>query len=68
MCMNCGCGQPNERHGNEANITLDDLRRAGEANGQDLDQTIGNMEQAYHESPEAQQVAAGHQHAHQGAR
>ncbi len=36
MCMNCGCGLPNEDHGNEANITADDLRRAGEANDQSL--------------------------------
>ena len=36
MCMNCGCGQPNEDHGNPANITADDLKRAGEVNGQSL--------------------------------
>ena len=36
MCMNCGCGQPHEDHGNEANITADALRRAGDVNGQSL--------------------------------
>lgn len=36
MCMNCGCGQPHEDHGNPANITADELRRAGDANGQSL--------------------------------
>ena len=36
MCLNCGCGKPNEDHGNPANITADDLRRAGEANDQSL--------------------------------
>ncbi|HEX3265496.1 MAG TPA: hypothetical protein VHR16_07490 [Candidatus Limnocylindrales bacterium] len=36
MCLNCGCGQPNEDHGNAANITADDLRMAGEANDQSL--------------------------------
>jgi hypothetical protein len=36
MCMNCGCGQPNEDHGNPANITAQDLQRAGDANGQSL--------------------------------
>jgi hypothetical protein len=34
--MNCGCGEPNEDHGNEANITADDLRLAGEVNDQSL--------------------------------
>ena len=36
MCMNCGCGQPNEDHGKPANITATDLARAAEANGQSL--------------------------------
>jgi hypothetical protein len=36
MCLNCGCGKPNEDHGNPANITADDLRRAGEANEQSM--------------------------------
>lgn len=36
MCMNCGCGEPNEDHGNAANITAADLRHAGEANDQSL--------------------------------
>ena len=36
MCMNCGCGQPNEDHGNPANITAQDLQRASDANGQSL--------------------------------
>lgn len=45
MCLNCGCGQPNERHGNDANIILDDVRRAGEANGQSLEESLRNMGQ-----------------------
>jgi hypothetical protein len=36
MCMNCGCGQPHEDHGKPENITLDDLQKAGAANGQSL--------------------------------
>ena len=36
MCMNCGCGQPNEAHGKPENITLDDLRAASRANDQSL--------------------------------
>ncbi len=44
MCMNCGCGQVEERHGNQANIIADDLRRAGEANGQDLSTTVRHLQ------------------------
>ena len=36
MCMNCGCGLPHEDHGNPANLTAEDLARAGEANDQGL--------------------------------
>jgi len=36
MCMNCGCGEPENDHGKPDNITADDLRRAGDANGQSL--------------------------------
>ena len=36
MCMNCGCGLPHDDHGNPANITAEDLARAGEANDQSL--------------------------------
>ena len=54
MCLNCGCGQPNESHGNEANITLDDVRRAGEANGQSVEESLRNMGMA------ARQVVTGH--------
>jgi hypothetical protein len=53
MCLNCGCGELNEKHGNEANITLDDVRRAGDANGQSVEESLRNMGMA------ARQVVAG---------
>lgn len=28
MCLNCGCNQPSNRHGNQANITAGDLQAA----------------------------------------
>jgi hypothetical protein len=62
MCMNCGCGKPEDRHGNDANITMDDLRKAGEANDQDVDQVMANIEQAYHSTDESRQDARGHAH------
>jgi hypothetical protein len=43
MCLSCGCGEPNERHGNEANITMDDLRRAAEAANVDPEQAADNV-------------------------
>lgn len=48
MCLNCGCGQPMEDHGNPANITIEDLTRAGEAN----DQTTRESAQHIYETVE----------------
>jgi predicted solute-binding protein len=31
MCLSCGCGEPNESHGNPDNITQDVLQRAADA-------------------------------------
>lgn len=33
MCASCGCGQPNEDHGNPAHITLDQVQQAAQAAG-----------------------------------
>jgi hypothetical protein len=46
MCLNCGCGKPNEDHGNSANITADDLRRASEANDQSLRESAQHIVEA----------------------
>ena len=31
MCLSCGCGEPNERHGDDRHITQDDIDAAAEA-------------------------------------
>jgi hypothetical protein len=36
MCMNCGCGRPNDDKGDSANITAADLRGAADSNDQTL--------------------------------
>ena len=43
MCMNCGCGKPDDDHGNPANITAHELRRAGQANGQSMRTSAQNI-------------------------
>ena len=59
MCLNCGCGEPNETHGNDANITLDDVRRAGEANGQSVEESLRNMGSAARQVVMEQQGQSG---------
>ena len=46
MCMNCGCGQPNEDHGKPANITAEHLRRAGAANDQSMRESAQHILEA----------------------
>jgi hypothetical protein len=43
MCMNCGCGLPDETHGKKENLTADVLRRAGRANRQSLRTTAQHI-------------------------
>jgi hypothetical protein len=43
MCMNCGCGRPNDDNGNSANITAADLQRAADANRQTLRQSAQHI-------------------------
>jgi hypothetical protein len=41
--MSCGCGKPNERHGNPDHITLDDLKRAAKAANIEPEQAADNI-------------------------
>ena len=41
--MSCGCGKPNDQHGDEANITYDQLERAATAAGIDLETASDNI-------------------------
>lgn len=43
MCMSCGCGVPNESHGNPDNITLDDLKKAAKAANIEPEQAADNI-------------------------
>jgi hypothetical protein len=46
MCMNCGCGLPNESHGKKENLTAEALRRAGSVNRQSLRTTAEHILQS----------------------
>jgi len=43
MCASCGCGKPNDDHGNSANITLEDIERAATAAGIPASQAADNI-------------------------
>ena len=44
MCMNCGCGEYNERH-KSSDITLDDLQKAAEGQNMDVETAADNIHQ-----------------------
>ena len=31
MCLDCGCGEPNERHSDDRHIVMDDIQAAASA-------------------------------------
>ena len=43
MCVSCGCGEPNERHGDDRHITQDDLQQAATAAEISLDEVVQNI-------------------------
>ena len=43
MCLDCGCGEPNERHGDDRHITMDDVRAAAEASEISVDEAARNI-------------------------
>lgn len=43
MCMSCGCGMPNDNHGDARNITQDDLGRAAQAANISREQAAQNI-------------------------
>ena len=42
MCMNCGCGEPDERH-QPTDITREDFQRAADGSGISMEQATKNM-------------------------
>jgi hypothetical protein len=44
MCANCGCGIPEETHGDDRNIRWSEVVAAAEANDQSPAEAIRNMQ------------------------
>jgi hypothetical protein len=43
MCLDCGCGEPNERHGDDRHITMDDVKAAADASEISVDEAAQNI-------------------------
>lgn len=43
MCLDCGCGEPNERHGDDRHVTMDDVKAAAKASEISVDEAARNI-------------------------
>lgn len=53
MCLDCGCGEPNDRHGDDRHITLDDIQAAAQASEISLDEAKRNIIEGLRQTPQA---------------
>ena len=53
MCLDCGCGEPNDQHGDERHITLDDVRAAAEASEISLEEAKRNVIEGLSRTPQS---------------
>ncbi len=67
MCVSCGCGQVNDDHGDERNITMRDMRSAAQAANIDVQTAARNIQQSMSQGGAAgQQPQMGSQGMGQG--
>lgn len=53
MCLDCGCGEPNDQHGDDRHITLDDVRAAAEASEISLEEAKRNIIEGLSQPPQS---------------
>ena len=61
MCVSCGCGQVNDDHGDQRNITMGDLSSAAQAAGTDVQTVARNIQQGMSQGGGRQQQQMGGQ-------
>jgi hypothetical protein len=47
MCLTCGCGIPNDDHGDSRHIIMDELKAAAEAAEISVDEAASNLQATY---------------------
>lgn len=58
MCLSCGCGEPNNDHGNPDHITRDKLQKAAQAANISVQQAAENIKSGVGQSGGGQQRSA----------
>jgi hypothetical protein len=57
MCLNCGCGEYDERH-KPSDITMEDIAKAAEGQGMEMKETLANMQESLSGAAKASQNQA----------
>ena len=52
MCLDCGCGELNESHGDSRHITMDSIRSAAQASEISVDEAIKNISDGLRQAQE----------------
>lgn len=47
MCLDCGCGKPNDDHGDPRHITLQRLEQAAVASDLPIHEVVQNIQEGY---------------------
>ncbi|HLV98482.1 MAG TPA: hypothetical protein VKT82_07360 [Ktedonobacterales bacterium] len=66
MCVSCGCGQVNDDHGDDRNITMKDMRSAAQAANIDVQTAARNIQQSMSQPGQQQPQMGGQQGMGQG--
>ena len=53
MCLDCGCGELNESHGDSRHITMDSIRSASQASEISVDEAIKNVSDGLRQAQES---------------
>ncbi len=51
MCLDCGCGELNERHGDDRHIVIDDIQAAATASEISVEEAKRNIIEALSQTP-----------------
>jgi hypothetical protein len=57
MCLDCGCGEPNNRHGDDRHITMDDVKAAAEASEVSVDEAARNINDGMRQAQQSSRSA-----------
>ena len=58
MCLDCGCGKPNDDHGNADHLTMKQVEKAAKASEISVDEAVKNITQAMKDAQTASEKAA----------